>query len=279
MKIVLQNKDFIQEMKYHLRNFMTARTFTPIFSDRLFLIFGCQRSGTTLLLSILNAHPKIKAIDETEFLSPYPFPSAPRLIINKISDSYLCLKILEHSNKLDFIKRFYPKIKILWPIRNPYNTIASMTNLVNSDGNWIDRCAIKEIERLKPFFSKELTQYNLSKLSNIELGAVYWLYKNKYPRILENQGFDILVFKYENLVNYQKETLQKIIDFLEIEWNNDLLSFYQKNPAKSLAGGTMTNQPINVAKANNLPGISIQDFQQINNICEPLIHQYDYILQ
>ncbi len=264
------------ELKYNLRNLLALRFLSAIVSDNLFLIFGCQRSGTTLLLSVLNAHPQITGIDETEFPSPYPFPSAQRLIYSKISNNYLCFKILEHSNKLDFLKRFYPKAKILWSIRNPHSTVASMLNLVNSEGDWIERCAMREIARLKPFYSQELAQYNWDKISKIELGSIYWLYKNKYPTILKNQGFDILIFKYEDLIQEQQKTLEKITDFLGLEWSNDLLNFYQKNPSKSLAGGTRTDRPIDCTKAINLKGLTKDDIKLINQVCQPLIDNYNY---
>ena len=266
----------IKQFKYQIRNLLALRFFTTIVSENLFLIFGCQRSGTTLLLSVLNAHPQITAVDETEFPSPYPFPSAQRLAVNKITNHYLCFKILEHSNKLDFLKRFYPHTKILWPIRNPHSTIASMVSLINSKGDWINRCAMKEIEKLTPFFSKELKQWNFCQLSKVELGAIYWLYKNQYPLILKNHGFDVFVFKYEEHLQNQKAILEKITNFLEIEWSDHLLNFYQNNPSKTLAGGTKIDQPINSNKANNLKGLNNEDLKKINVICKSLMDEYGY---
>lgn len=269
-------KNMIEQFKYHLRNLVTLRPFTPIFSENLFFIFGCQRSGTTLLLSILNAHPQITCLDETEFPSPYPFPSAQRLVANKIINHYLCFKMLEHSNKLNFLKKYYPNSKILWPIRNPCNVISSMLNLTNSQGNWIERHARKEIKRLQPFFGKDLKHWDLVQLSNIELGAIYWLYKNQYPILLKDHGFEVLVFKYEELIENQKETLQKIIHFLEIKWSDDLLSFYQINRSKTLAGGTRTDQPINTRKTKKLENLNAEDLEKINLICKPVMQDHGY---
>ena len=72
-----------EKSRYHLRNLIYLRMLTPYFSQYAFFIFGCQRSGNTILLSVLNAHPQIVGVDETEFPTPYPFPSAPRLINNR----------------------------------------------------------------------------------------------------------------------------------------------------------------------------------------------------
>lgn len=267
-----------EEIKYHLRNLVTLRTFAPRFSDNLFFIFGCQRSGTTLLLSILNAHPQIHSIDESEFPSPYPFPSAQRLMLAKLKKEYLCLKMLEHSNKLDFLKKFYPKAKIVWPVRNPYSAIASMLDLVNSRSrtNWIERCAKTEIERLKPFYPETLGQYDLDKLSTIELGAIYWSYKNSYPKFMEDSGFSVFKLSYENLITNPRETLEDIVNFIEIEWHDNLLNFHEVNPSKSLAGGTRTDRPINPTKTNSLKGLNEQDVETINQICQSVMQDYNY---
>ena len=48
-------------------------------------------------------------------------------------------------------------------MRNPHSTISSMLNLVNSQGDWSDRCVvIQEIERFKPFFWQEFRKEVIS---------------------------------------------------------------------------------------------------------------------
>ena len=264
-------------LKYRLRNIATLRYLAPRFSARLFFIFGCQRSGTTLLLSILNAHPSIVGTDETEFPSPYPFPSAQRLLLHQLTGRYACFKMLEHSNKLDFLLQFYPKAKVLWPVRNPHSTVSSMLNLTNSEGSWVDRCADSELERLKPFFPQQLGDVALSEVPTIEKAALYWTYKNQYVEILKEKGFDVFPFRYEDLLSQQKETLLKMVSFLGIDWSDDLLSFYRKNPGKALAGGTRTDKPINAERASKLQSdLSMEDLASINRICGPVMQTYDY---
>lgn len=266
-----------EALKYTLRNLAALRYLAPGFSDQLYFIFGCQRSGTTLLLSILNAHPNITGTDETEFPSPYPFPSAPRLALNRVTQQYSCFKMLEHSQKLNFLKQFYPHAKVLWPIRNPHSTLSSMLKLSNSEGTWIDRCVDAELERLKPFFPEKLGKANLSERSQLEKAAIYWNTKNQYPAILQSHGFDVFPFKYEDLLQNPTETLTQIVQFLEIEWSDDLLNFHQKNPSKVLAGGTRTNNPINAERASKLQStLSATEVASINELCAPVMEAYGY---
>ena len=266
-------------MKDALRNLITLRYFAPSLSERLFFIFGCQRSGTTLLLSILSAHPNIVGTDETEFASPYPFPSAQRLAFHRLTGKYACFKMLEHSNKLDFLTTFYPNAKVLWPIRNPYSTLSSMLNLTNAKGSWINRCAKLELKRIRPFFPEVFANLQISDLSAIEKASLYWACKNQYPALLQAQGFPVLVFQYENLLEDQKNTLTSIVKFLGLDWSDDLLNFYQKNPGKSLAGGTRTNLPINRDRASQLQShFSQADVERIQQICEPVMKTYGYTM-
>ena len=60
-------------------------------SKHLIIILGCQRSGTTLTYLILNSHPQIKGIDETE--SNYCFPNPSILYYNWIRGYTTCLKL------------------------------------------------------------------------------------------------------------------------------------------------------------------------------------------
>lgn len=264
-------------IKDALRNLVTLRHFAPPLSGNLFFIFGCQRSGTTLLLSILNAHPQITAVDETEFPSPYPFPSAQRLAFSQLTGTHLCFKMIEHSHKLHFLTRFYPRAKILWPVRNPHSTISSMLNLTNAEGDWIDRCATSEINRLRPYFQTALGSLDLSQLSKIEQAATYWRYKNEYPEQLRKSGFEVLEFKYEDLLQNQKTTLEQILSFLDINWSDDILTFYSKNQGKSLAGGTRTDRPINAERASKLKSnLSAAEIETINNICAPIMRKQSY---
>lgn len=264
-------------LKYYARNLVMLRQLAPIFSTQCFFIFGCQRSGTTLLLSILNAHPQITGVDETEFHSPYPFPSAYRLFLNKINNRYSGYKIIEHSNKIEFIKKYYPQSKIIWIVRNPYSTIQSMKKLFSNGKNWISRCAVKELERLKPFYSA-LHNLDYDKLTEVEKAAIYWNYKNQFPQILTDNGLQLLHIKYENLLLNTEETTKEIINFLGLEWSAKLLEFHKHNKSKVLAGGTRTDRAINQDRVSSAEQFTPEALAQINVICQDSLNLYGYLL-
>jgi protein-tyrosine sulfotransferase len=146
----LVKKNLTVEQKDVLRDAVNFRVFSPALSNNLLLILGCQRSGTTLALLMLQAHPQIKGIDETEFPSPFPFPSSLSLYWHRLQNKLICLKLPEHIFNVEYIARHFPQAKILWIVRNPYSTISSMSMLKNSQGSWIKRCGATELERLIP---------------------------------------------------------------------------------------------------------------------------------
>lgn len=261
-----------------LRNIITLRHFCHPVSHRLFLIFGCQRSGTTLLLSILSAHPQIIGVDETEFPSPYPFPGGLRLIYNQIFNYYSCFKMLEHSDKLEFLKTYYPQAKIIWTVRNPYSTILSMQNLVNSDGNWIERCGLREISRLLPFYS-ELKSLNLAELSDIEIGAIYWTFKNKFVQFFLDSGFAVCAFKYEDLLSNPRNQLEQLMHFLGLDWHDNLLNYAELNPGKMLAGGTRTDSPLDISRIKDIDKLTVQEISKINSIAQDVMLKYNYKIE
>jgi len=93
---------------------------------------------------------------------------------------------------------------------------------------------------------------------------------------MEDSGFSVFKLSYENLITNPRETLEDIVNFLEIEWHDNLLNFHEVNPSKSLAGGTRTYRPINPTKTNSLKGLNEQDVETINQICQSVMQDYNY---
>jgi hypothetical protein len=152
-----------------------------------------------------------------------------------------------------------------------------MRRLLSQGKSWIERCAITEIERLRPFYPQELAKWDLEQLSEVEIAAIYWFYKNKFLQILLDEGFDVLSFKYEDLLEDNKTTLEEIISFLGLRWSEDVISYHKINANKTLAGGTKMNSPLDITRAKGYEGLNDNDKEKIYSICEPLMKTYGYI--
>ncbi|KPA10921.1 Sulfotransferase [Candidatus Magnetomorum sp. HK-1] len=96
------------------------------------IIGGCGRSGTTLLLSILGAHPSIQAInDETYAFYPYPFRLSllSFALDQKISKQKTrwCEKTPKNVRAFgDILKLFDSNVRLLHIVRDPRDVVTSV---------------------------------------------------------------------------------------------------------------------------------------------------------
>lgn len=197
------------EQKDLLRDAVNLRVFSPALSDNLILILGSQRSGTTLSLLMLQAHPQVKGVDETELPYTFPFPSSLELFWQKQQGKRICLKLPDHVANLDYISHHFSHAKIVWTVRNPYSVVSSMRLLTNSQGSWIQRCAVAELIKLNQLFP-EIQAIKLDDLDEISLGSYVWYYKNLAIDIFKKRGLAVFDFKYEDLLETPQEMMTKI---------------------------------------------------------------------
>jgi len=207
----------------------------------IFFIIGCQRSGTTLARLVLESHSKITCIDE-----PFSYQEMVKPSKN-FSNKYFGFKaplITEQFNEpffsdvsLNFIipNKFkqYPRIFIIRDVRD---TIASMQNLKQNSTTWYNIWPERSLKFWKytiPDFDK-IYRDDLQKISNskdklISTASFYWKYKNLSYLNYEQNGSQTCKIKYEDFVTKPKKTLQKIVNFLNLEWEEDLLLHHKKN--------------------------------------------------
>lgn len=274
----LVSKNLTDKQKYILRNWVNFRFLSPPLSKSLVLILGCQRSGTTLTLLMLQAHPQIQGYDESHShcQSPFPFPHSASLFYHNLRKTLVCFKLPGHVFQLNYFLQYFPHTKIVWPVRHPYSTISSMRLLENAEGSWINRCAKQELKGIIPLFP-EIETLNVDSLDDVSLGAYVWKYKNMAISLFKDRGLNVFDFRYEDLLENPRQTMAKLLEFLELDWSEDVLNFEKSQSAsKGYAGKTRGDQPLNKSrKAPNL-NLAEEDTQKINSICYELMKVYQY---
>ena len=267
-----------EKQKYVLRNIYNLRFLSPILSDSLSLIFGCQRSGTTLLLLMLQAHLQIQGIDETEFPRRYPFPHSLDLFKNRLSGNIISIKLPMHINKLDYLARYFPKVKILWIIRHPENVIASMYALTNSQGNWISRCGKAELKSLENIFP-DIGELDLDNLSNTAIASYIWHYKTLAISRFKARNMSVFDFRYETLLENPRETMGEILDFLGLGWDDRVLNFDKfHDRTRTYAGKTRGDVALDPDRRKPKLQLSDDDLATIKSICQDSMEKYEYSL-
>ncbi len=195
------------------------------FDDRGIFIVGCQRSGTTLLRVILDSHPLLCSADESGFLIDMErlfnnrwnhvktFGLTKAEVLEEIKKFFLvfhhsyCSKVgkerwvdksPQYVKILPFVAKIFPSCKIIHIIRDGRDVAASFRDKWGSKGFFTSlyewpRCVRK------------------GRLDGV--------------RLSEKQYFEI---RYEYLVRNPKEAISRVLDFLEVEWNDAVLTHYSR---------------------------------------------------
>lgn len=175
------------------------------------IIGGCGRSGTTLLLSILAAHPEIHGINiETGIFSKNRFSKRSRFwtLYNLSAELYLDKKITakcwmektpRNINNLEGIFNFFSnKVKVIHIVRDGRNVVTSKHPSIK-DQYWVS------FERW---------------VNDVSNGLKF------------SDNPNVLLVKYEDLVNQFHETIKSILDFLDLELANEVYDYANHTTVK-----------------------------------------------
>jgi tetratricopeptide (TPR) repeat protein len=241
LKILQSNQARVREMEETIsaevleRWHKAADALKP--SRRLAMLLGHPRSGTTLLEQVLDSHPEIVTAEETHILFseaclplrrnfPHNAPvlevleSAPASLLRQSRENYFRFtelfigkpigdKLLVDKNPalnslIPSISRIFPEVSFLIALRDPRDVCLScfMQPLVLNPGS-------------SAYLSLEgtVTQYVSS------MG--FW--RTMSPR-LRNPWIEI---RYEDVVADLETASRRVLSFLGVEWNADVLRFYE----------------------------------------------------
>ncbi|MEE8527238.1 MAG: sulfotransferase [Gammaproteobacteria bacterium] len=231
-------------------------------SNRILLITGCQRSGTTLLNLILDSHDAVRAVDESEF---DPEKLDVYLTAVKFGPN-VAFKLPRYAHKLDFI-RGLPDVTVLWCVRDPRDTVASMVSLhlpVNSTVSvaWASHPYGADMEignafkALEPETQKRLygvykqcqqafsKQPVLRSREDAVRGAAFcWRVKNELITNHKREDTNLRLVCYEDLVEKPRQVIGDLLDSLGLAWDENVLRHHELHSGLSV-GGTVKNRPI-----------------------------------
>jgi len=206
---------------------------------KLFFISGCQRSGTTLLRLVLESHSMVRCFDETEGYKLLKSYEESRLLINQ-NNMLTGFKIPRFSEQLlsqtmsdidygDF-PSFYMDEPVLFMVRDYRDVIHSMAKLHYPDGEtWLKKYGLKIL--MHQAKQSTFTEENHHLLASIKesdapdhlVGALYWKYKTEALFLLIEASKPVLPVSYESFVASPREELLKVLEILNLSWENSLL--------------------------------------------------------
>ena len=202
---------------------------------RIFIV-GAPRCGSTLLESVLSTDPNTRDLGESSALS-----QALEVIIHKIgikeappslSEEYknkIKDRLARHTRTIDknlynfrhteAIVRAMPSARIIHCRRHPLDNILSMLRSNLKAGN---NYTSDPLDAAKSLINQEKTMSRL---------------KHKYEK-------HIFTFDYDAFVINPQKTLQPLIDWLDLEWNEQYLHPEANNRLISTASAIQARQPI-----------------------------------
>lgn len=244
-------------------------------AERLVLILGCQRSGNTLTYLMLNAHPSIHGIDESDVDYKFPTPSSLKELKTD-PKSLFTLKFPAQTAKIEYILKYLAESKIIWPSRNPYAVVSSMLRWQQKEGNWIKVYGANELWQ-HSFIFPEILDIDIESLDEVSLGAYIWKYKELTLNWCRQNNLAVYDFQYEKLLDDPAKIMAEIVEFIGLEWDESVLNHEnQYSSDKRYPGGTDGSKAIDKSRKKPKLALSEEDFEVIANICGEEMKPYDY---
>jgi hypothetical protein len=209
-------------------------------SGGVFLIIGCQRSGTTLTKFVLEAHPAVVCFDEDisyQVLS-YSLDRVKQALNHK---RWLGFKVPRWTEQLngpvyrDFCEpaergAFRDIPKLIFLVRDVRAVVYSMLTTMVGSEPWLHAAGIPILRHniatrpeFRSRYASQIGYLEKTGYADCAAAALYWLFKTESLPEYERLGFDLMRLHYEELVKEPERSLRRVTSFLQIPWNDRLL--------------------------------------------------------
>jgi hypothetical protein len=218
----------------------------PSNDPRLVFIFGCQRSGTTMLRNFIGFHPAIHdhgegdppyfwqvSVEDPRYLRLVPEAEIERLTANQKSPLVL-LKPLHDSQRAAELLRRFPHSKGLWIFRHYREVILSHLNYYK--GRYDPLTYLKDLlelntqswkaEGLDESMRDFIGQHRLQASTPTAAFALFWLARNSLL-FLENHP-DLLTVNYTDLIAHPQQAITMISHHIQLNLDPRYALFPQR---------------------------------------------------
>lgn len=242
----------------------------------LAFIIGCQRSGTTLLLEVLDKDVQVKAFPEKSKLSSLDSERHIRLnpldmvaeAIHKEPARLIVLKPLVETQNANQLLDFFPHAKAIWVYRHYRDVASSNLKRFGEDRGLLNLQAIIDretgnwrAENLPEHIRDVVVKYYHPEMPIHDAAAIFWYVRNSlFFELHLDQNPRVMIVRYQDFVGQPTTLLKKIYQFLE-----------QPYP-----GDQVTNE---IHTSSVQKGKDINLSPEIEALCETMLANLDQIYQ
>ena len=246
-----------------------SQNFIPTLDgSNIILIVGMPRSGTTLVEQILGSHNKILAGGEQIFfqnllkenLNFYNKEGFYKDFENfQNFKSKIGLEYIEKIKTISSNKIVTDKLPFNFFYIGFFFTIFKNIKVINLTRDPLDNC----FSIYKNYFPEDINfAYNQKELSNY-----YNQYKdlmNHWNNIFKNQIFNL---KYEDLIKNQKNITEKLLDYCNLEWDENCLNFFNSQSSVRTLSTAQVRKPIYSS--------SVKSWKRYENALQDMVCELD----
>ena len=224
-------------------------------TDLPVFVLGMPRSGTTLLEQVMHAHPDVAGIGEDAYMAQlaqhgfnvppsddvkFPLFKTPRLVEEEMRSTYADFGKTIHENyaaKSNGAKRVVNKAINNYLLAGVIALSMPKAKLIHIERHPLDSC----VSTFSKLFVRGSQPYSYDLK---ELGEAYAAHKDLMAYWYENCPSEILHVRYEDMVDDLETEARRIIDFLDLPWNDSCLEFYKAEKTVKTASKGQVFQPI-----------------------------------
>ena len=211
----------------------------------LIFIVGMPRSGSSLIEQILTSHKKVFGGGEIPYIQE---------ITNKIIDEEkIDVSLLDHykNEYLTLVSELDNSLSVFTDkeLLNFYNvglilTLFPSAKIINCTRNPVDNCwsIYKNFFPIKTMFVNDFK--DIAKFYRLYLNTMkFW--QKEFPKNIFN-------LNYETLIENPKDQIEKILNFCDLEWDENVMSHHKNSRIIRTLSFDQANKPISKKVSNSI---------------------------
>ena len=219
-----------------------ARPASPAATPRPIFICGMFRSGSTLLEQLLAGHPQVTAGGELNLL-----PNAIGALAESFPESVAALspQALQEltANYMRTLREIFPQARDVTDKRPGNFIYIGLIKQLFPDAK-ILHTTRDALDNCLSIYFLHLDQNLSYALDLMDIGHHYLQYRRLMAHWKSLYGEDILDVPYDALVKEPRPAMQRLLDFLGLDWNEQCLSVPASGRAIKTASVWQTREPI-----------------------------------